>query len=340
MDIVLNGRGASLRTLVLSILTVGLVVVPSVGAPGAHGTVGGACCLDDATCVTVIDETSCDMIEGTYQGDGTDCGTTVCPLSGACCAPDATSCANAATEGDCLATGGVFQGVGTTCQFTICQIYKDGKVDIRLEPLGEFHPICDVLELNLLVSSPDAIGQPFDVLDVILTWDPAILELIGLDDSGTGGDFFISAFLADPDGVNSDLGDGDGIYSALAVIGQPVTAPPEPAKLLVTTLQFRVKATDPATEIAMPEVIGAFGETRALIEGFNVTGDIGDAVVLPVGSCQADIDGNGNVGFNDLLLLLVAWGPCSGCCPEDLTGDYSVGFADLVTLLANWGPCP
>ena len=55
-------------------------------------------------------------------------------------------------------------------------------------------------------------------------------------------------------------------------------------------------------------------------------------------ACPGDIDGNLEVGFSDLILLLNAWGPCSGC-PEDLDADDNVGFADLSLLLAAWGRC-
>jgi sugar lactone lactonase YvrE len=61
--------------------------------------------------------------------------------------------------------------------------------------------------------------------------------------------------------------------------------------------------------------------------------------IAPLGPCPADLDGDGSVGFNDLTLLLGAWGPCSGACPEDLDGDGSVGFNDLTLLLGTWGPC-
>jgi predicted outer membrane repeat protein len=55
--------------------------------------------------------------------------------------------------------------------------------------------------------------------------------------------------------------------------------------------------------------------------------------------CPGDVDGSAAVDFGDLLLLLLAWGPCPGC-PEDLTGDDAVAFDDLVALLFRWGPCP
>ncbi len=54
--------------------------------------------------------------------------------------------------------------------------------------------------------------------------------------------------------------------------------------------------------------------------------------------CPGDIDLSGDVGFNDLVALLSAWGPCVDCA-ADLDGSGDVGFADLVALLAAWGPC-
>jgi hypothetical protein len=62
--------------------------------------------------------------------------------------------------------------------------------------------------------------------------------------------------------------------------------------------------------------------------------------VGPTLACPADIDGSGEVGFDDLLILLSSWGPCSPPCPPDLDGDGEVGFQDLLELLSTWGPCP
>ena len=40
-------------------------------------------------------------------------------------------------------------------------------------------------------------------------------------------------------------------------------------------------------------------------------------------------------------LLLGTWGPCpaEGSCDADIDGDDTVGFNDLTLLLGNWGPC-
>jgi hypothetical protein len=44
------------------------------------------------------------------------------------------------------------------------------------------------------------------------------------------------------------------------------------------------------------------------------------------------------VDFDDLLELLAAWGECpkEGACPADVDGDNDVDFQDILLLLANW----
>ena len=63
------------------------------------------------------------------------------------------------------------------------------------------------------------------------------------------------------------------------------------------------------------------------------------ARVLGFGTaCPADLDGNGSVGFGDILAILSAWGNAGG--PEDLDGSGTVDFGDLLVVLSAWGPCP
>jgi hypothetical protein len=54
--------------------------------------------------------------------------------------------------------------------------------------------------------------------------------------------------------------------------------------------------------------------------------------------CPADLDGDGIVGFTDLLEVLAKWGPCGGCV-ADIDHDGFVGFTDLLEVLSKWGPC-
>ena len=55
--------------------------------------------------------------------------------------------------------------------------------------------------------------------------------------------------------------------------------------------------------------------------------------------CPWDLDGNGDVGIEDFLALLAAWGTDPGG-PPDFDGDGDVGITDFLELFANWGPCP
>jgi len=78
------------------------------------------------------------------------------------------------------------------------------------------------------------------------------------------------------------------------------------------------------------------------------TGELGGeirafAMFPPPADCLGDLDGSGDVGFNDLLSVLAAFGACPGGgepCPADLDGDGDADFGDLLILLAAWGPCP
>lgn len=55
-------------------------------------------------------------------------------------------------------------------------------------------------------------------------------------------------------------------------------------------------------------------------------------------ACPTDINGDGSVGFADLLSMLNAWGPCDRC-PEDTNCSGFVGFDDLTAVLNTWEPC-
>lgn len=59
--------------------------------------------------------------------------------------------------------------------------------------------------------------------------------------------------------------------------------------------------------------------------------------------CRGDRDGDGLVGFGDLVAVLNDWGLCpegSDPCNGDANDDGMVGFDDLTIVLVGWGPCP
>ena len=51
-----------------------------------------------------------------------------------------------------------------------------------------------------------------------------------------------------------------------------------------------------------------------------------------------DVDGDGEVGFLDLIAVLTDWGSCPGCS-ADTDGNGSVDNGDLIRVLAAWGGC-
>ena len=54
--------------------------------------------------------------------------------------------------------------------------------------------------------------------------------------------------------------------------------------------------------------------------------------------CWWDITGDNDVGINDFLQLLAAWGS-NPAGPPDFDGDGDVDIEDMLSLLAAWGPC-
>jgi len=76
-----------------------------------------------------------------------------------------------------------------------------------------------------------------------------------------------------------------------------------------------------------------------LILGGITTGSGNDRDYLVIDfaiPAPADLDGDGTVGFGDLVIVLASWGKCAGACAADLDGDGIVGFGDLLFVLAAW----
>jgi hypothetical protein len=55
--------------------------------------------------------------------------------------------------------------------------------------------------------------------------------------------------------------------------------------------------------------------------------------------CLGDIDGDGAVGFADILKVITNWGSTGEGIPADVTDDGVVDILDLLTVLSAWGSC-
>ncbi len=96
----------------------------------------GACCFPDGTCQDETTAPVCAQLVGTYQGDGTSCATSICPVLGACCLPDG-SCTQTLSL-NCLSMGGIFAGTGVDCITAACEplgacCFNDGSCDLLEE---------------------------------------------------------------------------------------------------------------------------------------------------------------------------------------------------------------
>ena len=74
-----------------------------------------------------------------------------------------------------------------------------------------------------------------------------------------------------------------------------------------------------------------------LLQGTQVDED-GDGIPDDCQLCPSDINGDDQVGVDDLLVVIADWGPCTGC-DGDLNNDTMVDVNDLLAIIAAWGPC-
>ena len=89
------------------------------------------------------------------------------------------------------------------------------------------------------------------------------------------------------------------------------------------TIELRGPGFDPPPSTIRPNVEENLQAALTLAELHGGTG------------VEGDVDGDGFVNFDDLLMVLAAWGPCKDC-PEDLDGNGIVDFNDVLLVLSNW----
>jgi hypothetical protein len=63
----------------------------------------------------------------------------------------------------------------------------------------------------------------------------------------------------------------------------------------------------------------------------------------PPPSCPGDVNGDDDVDVNDLIAVILDWGPCPAppaACASDADDDGDVDVDDLIMVILNWGECP
>jgi len=174
------------------------------------------------------------------------------------------------------------------------------KINLELRPLPE-PCVSRELWIELYAVSDSEANQSIAAMDVILTWDPAVLRLLGNDDTGQYPyNWLFSGFPNDSglDGLNNTWTDGNALYTAMAQLGGgPAWATPE--GLLVASFIFRKLHVGEPTDIQMPRQYGQYTKTvvyDGYIPNYDVTGELIGAEGLVPGprgdmNCDGVIDG-------------------------------------------------
>ncbi|MFT4541790.1 MAG: hypothetical protein ACI835_004252 [Planctomycetota bacterium] len=198
----------------------------------------------------------------------------------------------------------------------------------------------DLVEIVLWAAAEDDTPTEIGALDVVLIYDPTVLKLLGSDESNAGYTWFATGFLPDPDNINADIADGDAIYTALAQITLPATAPMAPG-LHVTTLQFQALANSPGTTVSIAPTMGSFAVTQVLdffTPGLDITGDISTTAEIVIGDVPTNYCGGNPAACpcaND-------GGPGEGCRTSTgsgaviaATGSTSLALDDLILTVSG-----
>ncbi len=201
-----------------------------------------------------------------------------------------------------------------------------------------------VSNVAVYLVSDSASDQFVASAEIVFTWEPQYLQLLGVDTTGGPQLMGFPPFPGNlPLNESSPPQDGDGIYVALAFGGLPVAAAPDGT--LLTTFQFIALAETSGTLVDVVASISDPPGTTVIWDGtipnYPVTGLLtGDIVVVGEpgeATCASDLDGDDEVGITDFLELLAVWGTAGPAA--DIDGDGVVGIGDFLQLLADWGPC-
>jgi hypothetical protein len=144
-------------------------------------------------------------------------------------------------------------------------------VDLDLRPDNQIATVGSTVNMTLYAVSDNGLPQSIGAMDVIITWDPTKLQLLGFTNTGNGYTWLDSGFML-PGGLNTSTSDGDAIWTAFAQFGSPAYA--TASGLWVTRFQFQALTTTAATAVAIPATLS--GQQTAVYDGVlpntNVTG--------------------------------------------------------------------
>lgn len=234
--------------------------------------------------------------------------------------------------------------VGCTVSASSAQLCENIENRVNLEWRSDLQTalVGDTVDLNLYAVSQDpTTGEPMSALQILLLWDPAVLELDGNINNGPY-EWLDTIFTDDSglDGLNAPFSgipgnDGDCRLDVFSQLVPPPIGPgpavASPEGLLITTFRFRVLSPSVMTNVMIPDMLGDFtvtGVASGIVAGCDIKGTLGTAQIRTTVEPVFPGDGDGD---EDLDLL--DFGRLQDCSTghenENLTNDCVAFDFDL-----------
>ncbi|MCA9249792.1 MAG: hypothetical protein R3E58_01080 [Phycisphaerae bacterium] len=218
-----------------------------------------------------------------------------------------------------------------------------GIIDLEFRPSLQVVAPGETVNVGLYAVSVDETDDVISVMDVVLTWDPAILSLQGVVNNGPYN-WLSSGFPFNAiGGLNVDLTDGDATYTARSRFAPQPSAMATSNGLLVTTIQFVAVAESSTTTLSIVESIG-IATTKVVgdIPGFDVHGQLNGATFVVQSCTDSDPDDDGDVDLVDFAAFQQCFGVSSidqfaiDClCSFDSDNDGDIDLTDFDSFAAG-----
>ncbi|MFQ5494233.1 MAG: hypothetical protein ACE5EX_02535 [Phycisphaerae bacterium] len=151
-------------------------------------------------------------------------------------------------------------------------------VDLELRPTAPHGSLGSPIGMGLYAVLDGNGDSSFSVVDVVMTWDPLVLELTGVDADGPHP-WFLFGFLSDEllDGLNADCGpatfcgsftgtpynDGNAYFQAASISNAEATT----VGMLIATFTFNTLTSTFASPVTIEPALGATTVTQVFAPG-------------------------------------------------------------------------
>lgn len=159
----------------------------------------------------------------------------------------------------------------------------NGRVDLNFLPNTQTVEAGTTFTVELYAINNAGPADEMFAIDVVLNWDPALVELQGVINDGPYT--WLLSFLPPEQELNMTYDDGNAFYAALSQLGEPALSQPAPG-LKVTTFEFLAlqDVSTTGTDIIIADCKGSDGTVTRVDGGTagQLQGNLGDGTVAIV----------------------------------------------------------